>query len=178
MKAPTEIQASLASQRGVSLVVALVMLLVLTLIGVSSMNTAIVELKMAGSAQQQGVALNRADEMLRVGEEDVLAIVTDPAAFDFATVGDGYYVTADNIDVHEIDWSTAGLKSIQGDNANDVYVTEYMGAKAIPGESVVTGKGGNIIGGAVHSFIITSRSEAGKSALRMVQSIYVTTAPP
>jgi len=178
MKAPTEIQANLASQRGVSLVVALVMLLVLTLIGVSSMNTAIVELKMAGSAQQQGAALNRADEMLRVGEDDVLAIVTDTAAFDFATPGDGYYVTADNINVHDLDWATDGLKSIPGAVATDVYVTEYMGAKPIPGESVKVGTDGRIIGGAVHSFIITSRSETGKSALRLVQSIYVTTAPP
>ena len=178
MKAPIEIQTNLASQRGVSLVVALVMLLVLTLIGVSSMNTAIVELKMAGSMQQQGIALNRADEMLRVGEEDVLAIVTDAAAFDFAVAGDGYYVTADDIDVHQIDWATEGLNSIPGAVTTDVYVTEYMGAKPIPGESVKVGTDGRIVGGAVHTFRITSRSEAGKSALRLVQSIYVTTAPP
>lgn len=176
MKTPIQIQAGLTSQRGVSLVIALVMLLVLTLIGVSSMNTAIVELKMAGSMQQQGFALNRADEALRVGEEDVLAIVTDPIAFDFSLAGDGYYITADDIDVHDIDW--AGLTSIQGANTTDVYVTEYMGAKPIPGESVKVGTDGRIIGGAVHSFRITSRSEAGKSALRLAQSIYVTTAPP
>lgn len=181
MNAHIEMQAGLPSQRGVSLVVALVMLLVLTLIGVSSMNTAIVELKMAGSTQQQGIALNRADEMLRVGEEDVLAIVTDPTAFDFTTAGDGYYVVEDVINVHNNDWATAGLNTIQGDNANDVYVVQYMGAKAIPGESERQGGGtgkGEVVGGEVHSFVITSRSEAGKSALRLVQSIYVTTASP
>ena len=178
MNTSIQIQAGLTSQRGVSLVVALVMLLVLTLIGVSSMNTAIVELKMAGSMQQQGVALNRADEALHLAEVDVLAIVTDPTAFDFTVAGDGYYVTADNIDVHEIDWATQGLSSIQGANADDAYVTEYMGAKPIPGESVRIGTDGRIIGGAVHSFRLTSRSEAGKSALRLVQSLYVTTAPP
>jgi type IV pilus assembly protein PilX len=181
MNALIEIQAGPGSQRGVSLVVALVMLLVLTLIGVSSMNTAIVELKMSGSMQQQGIALNRADEMLTVGEEDVLAIVTDPAAFDFETAGDGYYVTdgtADDINVYEIDWDAEGLNSIQGANENDVYIAEYMGAKAIPGESIKVGTDGRIIGGAVHTFRITSRSEAAKSALRLVQSIYVTTSPP
>ena len=178
MNTPIQIQAGLTSQRGVSLVVALVMLLVLTLIGVSSMNTAIVELKMAGSMQQQGVALNRADEALRVAEEDVLAIVTDPAAFDFTVADDGYYVTADNINVHDIDWATEGLTSLPGANANDAYVAEYMGAKPIPGESVKVGTDGRIIGGAVHSFRLTSRSATGKGALRLVQSLYVTTAPP
>src|SRR5210317_1428172 len=87
-----------ARQRGVSLLVAMVMLIVLTLVGVSSMNTAIVELKMASSMQQQNLALNRANEMLRFGEDDVEAIVQNPAAFNFAAGGDGYYVTADNID--------------------------------------------------------------------------------
>ena len=82
MKSPnTHFNSGPTKQRGVSLVVALVMLVILTLIGVSSMNTAIVELKMAGSAQQQSRALNRADELLRVGEEEVLEIVEDPNAF-------------------------------------------------------------------------------------------------
>ena len=165
-------------QRGVSLIVALVMLIVLTLIGVSSMNTAIVELKMAGSSQQQGIALNRANELLRVGEDRVVAIVTDLNAFDFAASDDGYYTKADNIDVHNIHWAEQGLDSVQGASADEVYIAEYLGPEEIPGESIKEGTDGRIIGGAVHTFRITSRSEAGKSALRLVQSIYVTTSPP
>ena len=166
------------SQRGVSLIVALVMLIVLTLIGVSSMNTAIVELKMAGSAQQQSIALNRANETLRVGEEDIEAIVTNAAAFDFAASGDAYYVNADNIDVYDIDWDGQGLKTIEGANPTDAYITEYLGYKTIPGESIKVGTDGRIVGGAVHTFRITARSSTGKGALRLVQSIYVTTSPP
>ena len=167
-----------STQRGVSLVIALVMLIVLTLIGVSSMNTAIVELKMSSSSQQQSIALNRADELLRVGEDRVQAIVTDPAAFDFSASGDGYYTSTDNIDVHDIDWAAQSLSSIAGSNSGDVYVAEYLGPKTIPGESEKVGTDGRIIGGAVHTFRITSRSATGKGALRLVQSIYVTTAPP
>jgi len=166
------------SQRGISLLVAMLMLIVLTLIGVSSMNTAIVELKMAGSSQQQGLALNRANEMLRVGEDDIIAIVNNPAPFNFAAGGDGYYITADNIDLQNIDWDGQGLNYIKGAVPTDTYVTEYLGVKPIPGESVKVGADGRIIGGAVHTFRITSRSTTGKSALRLVQSIYVTLTPP
>jgi type IV pilus assembly protein PilX len=165
-------------QRGVSLIVALVMLIVLTLIGVSSMNTAIVELKMAGSAQQQGIAQNRANELLRVGEDRVVAIVTDPLAFDFSAGGDGYYAKADNIDVHDIQWADNGLSSVPGAGTGETYIAEYLGDEEIPGESRKEGTDGRIIGGAVHTFRITSRAAAGKSALRLVQSIYVTTSPP
>ena len=166
-------------QKGVSILVALVMLLVLTLIGVSSMNSSIVELKMATSMQQQGIALNRAEEMLRVGEANIDTIITNPAAYDFAATGDGYYVSADNIDVHDIDWPTQGLVSIKPDaNVEDTYVIEYQGAKPIPGESVKIATDGRIIGGAVHTFRITTRSVAGKGAVRLVQSIYVSEDAP
>ncbi len=165
-------------QEGVSILVALVMLLVLTLIGVSSMKTSIVELQMAGSMQQQGIALNRAEELLRVGELAVDAIIADPAAFDFAAGGDGYYVNADAIDVHQIDWAAQGLTSIPGANTNDIYVIEYLGAKPIPGESVKVAADGRIVGGAVHTFRTTTRSAAGKNAVRLVQSIYVSNDPP
>ncbi len=90
-------------QSGVSLIVAMVMLIVLTLVGVSSMNTAVVELKMAGSAQQQSIALNRADELLNIGEQDVLSIVTDADTFNFNTADDGYYTTTDSINVYNLD---------------------------------------------------------------------------
>jgi len=167
------------SQRGVSILVALVMLLVLTLIGVSSMNSSIVELKMASSMQQQGIALNRAEEMLRVGESDIDNIITDPAAHDFAAADNGYYVRADNINVRDIDWPTQGLVSIKPDaNVDDTYVVEYLGYKPIPGESVKIATDGRIIGGAVHTFRVTTRSVAGKGAVRLVQSIYVSDDAP
>ncbi len=166
-------------QKGVSILVALVMLLVLTLIGVSSMNSSIVELKMATSMQQQGIALNRAEEMLRVGETNIDTIITNPAAYDFAAAGDAYYITADAIDVYQIDWPTQGLVSIKPDaNVDDTYVIEYLGTKPIPGESVKIAPDGRIIGGAVHTFRITTRSVAGKGAIRLVQSMYVSEQAP
>ena len=179
MKSPnTHFNSGPVKQRGVSLIVAMIMLLVLTLIGVGSMNTAIVELKMASSAQQQSRALNRADELLRVGEEKVLEMVDDPAAFNYNTPDDGYYLKADNIDVYDIDWAGQNLTSIEGDTPEDRYVVEYMGPETIPGGSQKIATDGRIIGGAVHSNRITSRSATGKNALRLVQSIYVTASPP
>jgi type IV pilus assembly protein PilX len=167
------------NQKGVSILVALVMLLILTLIGVSSMNSSIVELKMSTSMQQQGIALNRAEEMLRTGETNIDGILDEPAAFDFAAAGDGYYLTADAIDVYQIDWPTQGLVSIQPDTSvDDTYVIEYLGAKPIPGESVKIATDGRIIGGAVHTFRITTRSVAGKGAVRLVQSMYVSELAP
>jgi Tfp pilus assembly protein PilX len=142
------------------------------------MNTAIIELKMAGSMQQQGIAMNRAEELLRVGEQNIDAIIANPGAFDFATTGDAYYLNADAIDVHQVDWPAQGLTTTPGANTNDSYVTEYLGAKPIPGESIKVSTNGRITGGVVHSFRITARSMAAKNALRLVQSIYVSEGAP
>jgi len=167
-----------AAQRGVSLLVALIMLIVLTLIGVSSMNTAVVELKMAGSMQQQGLALNRADEALRVGEDDVEKIVANPGIFDWAAAGDGYYVIDDNIDVYDINWGAQGLKSIPGASPDDTYVIEYIGEKDIPEESQSEGGDTAAAGSKVYTYRITARSATGKGAVRLVQSVYVTQNAP
>lgn len=164
------------NQKGVSILVALVMLLILTLIGVSSMNSSIVEIKMSTSMQQQGIALNHAEELLRVGESNIDGILANPAAYNFASAGDGYYIATDAIDVYQIDWS--GMDTIAGTDAGDTYVIEYLGAKAIPGESVKIAPDGRIIGGAVHTFRITTRSVAGKGAVRLVQSMYVSELAP
>jgi len=174
----TNLKTGPAAQQGVSLIVAMIMLIVLTLIGVSSMNTAVVELKMAGSMQQQGIALNRADEMLRVGEDNVQTIADTAGSFDFGTKGDGYYVVSDDIDVFDIDWAAQGLTAIPGANANDTYVVEYIGEKKVTGESGSEGGGLGVAGSKVYTYRITSRSATGKNAVRLVQSIYVTANPP
>jgi Tfp pilus assembly protein PilX len=165
-------------QKGVSILVALIMLLVLTLIGVSSMKTAIVELRMAGSMQQQGIALNRAEELLQVSEADIDAIVADPDAYDFSLPGDGYYVNADAVDVHQIDWVAQGLTATPGTHTNDFYVTEYLGRRAVPGGTEKEGEDGGITGGFVYTFRLTTRSATGKNAVRLVQSIYVADKAP
>ena len=175
---PTAIKTNLRKQRGVSLLVVMVMLLVLTLIGVSSMNTAVVELKMAGSMQQQGVALNRAEELLSTAEDDLETIVDDTSKFDFNADGDAYYGPTEEIDVHNIDWEDQGFVTQAGPNTGDQYVTQYLGQKAIPGESVKISTDGRIIGGYVFTFRNSTRSEAGKNAVRIVQSIYVTDIEP
>lgn len=171
-------KSNLRTQGGVSLLVVMVMLLVLTLIGVSSMNTAVVELKMAGSMQQQGVALNRAEELLSTAEDDLEDIVDDTSKFDFNADGDAYYGPDEEIDIHDIDWEDQGFTTQAGPHTGDEFVTQYLGQKAIPGESVKISTDGRIIGGYVFTFRNTTRSEAGKSAVRIVQSIYVTDIEP
>ncbi|BCX70577.1 MULTISPECIES: pilus assembly PilX family protein [Pseudomonas] len=59
------------SQRGMALLVSLVFLLLLTLIGLSSMQNAILQEKMAGSVSMRNQSFQSAEAALRVGESAV-----------------------------------------------------------------------------------------------------------
>lgn len=68
-----------ASQRGAVLVVALVFLLLLTLIGISSMQNATLQEKMAGSVATRNTTLQLAESALRVGEFAIFKGTSNPA---------------------------------------------------------------------------------------------------
>lgn len=57
------------SERGAALVVALVFLLVMTVLGVSSMSTTTLQERMAGNLRDQNLAFQAAEAGLRAGEE-------------------------------------------------------------------------------------------------------------
>lgn len=59
------------TQRGIALLVSLVFLLLLTLIGLSSMQSATLQEKMAGSVALRNQSFQRAEAALRVGESTV-----------------------------------------------------------------------------------------------------------
>jgi type IV pilus assembly protein PilX len=77
---------NIGKQQGAVLVMALVMLTVLTLIGVSSMSSSTLELKVAGNTQQHDIAFHAAQSVIDIAaSEDPLntnnyqVFVSDPA---------------------------------------------------------------------------------------------------
>lgn len=165
------------------MVLCLIILFSMTLIGASSMDSTVLELKMSNVQQQQVVALNRAEATLRAAEDRIDALVSDGTVFDFENSGDGFYPRLAGPDVRKRDWSSVSAEDgpIVSDNSlddDDSYVVTYEGAKTIPGETIKESVNGTIIGGAAHSYRNTTRSAAGRSAVRIVQSIYVTMNSP
>ena len=170
-------------QAGAIMVLCLVVLFSMTLIGVSSMDSAVLELKMSNTMQQQVVALNRAEATLQSAEAAIEAIVNDATVYDFESQQDGFYPRDSGVAVEQSDWSgvVAEVGPENTDNNiddDDMYVVEYLGDKPIPGETVVVDTNGRIAGGVVHTFRNTTRSASGRSVVRIVQSVYVTLNSP
>lgn len=109
-------------QRGFVLVLALVMLAVLTLIGVSSMNSATIELKTTANSRQHQVAYNAAQSLLEYTASDGGVGVID------------YQTKTPN--------SIASYTGIAGASAVSATVT-YLGCSVAIGSSLEDGKSFN-----------------------------------
>ncbi len=80
-------------QRGAVLVVGLILLMVLTVLGVSSMNTATLELVMAGNAQYHQQAFQAAESGIDISIAQRNFNTVAPAVVPVTNFGGGYYNT-------------------------------------------------------------------------------------
>jgi len=76
-----------SKQRGIALLVAMVLLLIMSLLGVASMRGTILEERMAGNWRDQNIALQAAEAALREGESFFETSFSPPALSDFPCSG-------------------------------------------------------------------------------------------
>lgn len=160
--------ASARSSRGMALVISLILLMVMTVIGVTAVNSSIMQGLMSTSYRQQTVTLAGAENLLLAGELDVEQLVATGVA------GRAWYVNLD-------DDPTAQFPAALVDQAwpDSNFVIEYMGPFLVPGESVA--EGGGLEDSVMHIFRVSAREERPadeRGGLRIVQSLYVTLAAP
>lgn len=173
-----KLKLQIGRQHGAALIMSLVILVILTLLGIASMNTANLQILMTGNAQYQTVALSRAEQVIREAEDVVDAIVAGGAP---PAKTDGYHnITAGNDP--EVDLTGYAWPDNQtGDStlvANSKYIIEYSGGKSLPPTTFKFINGKPIAGDNVYVFRITARTLATRGAVRLVQSIYVTIDSP
>ncbi|MEM7097111.1 MAG: pilus assembly protein [Pseudomonadota bacterium] len=120
------------SQTGVALFISLVLLLILTIIGVSSVQTTTLELRMSRNEHDRLLAFQSAESALRDAEA-ALELVPSTAFFDGTN---GLYQIAD-MGNDEVWWaaatwtggnSTTAPNNIDGVAAPARYIVEHMGA--------------------------------------------------
>lgn len=154
------------AERGAALIVALVLLLVMTVLGVTALNSSILQGYMSSSYQQQTRTLATAENILRQGELEVESLV-------FTGVGatpPPYF-----LNLVENPTTPFAAGSFATTWPGEQYFIEYLGQRIVPGESVAVG--GGLADSLVHVFRVSARELSPsdeRSSLRIVQSLYVT----
>ena len=156
-------------QRGLALIMSLVILLILTLLGVTSMNTSNLQTLMTSNSQYQTTALNAAEDVTRTAEAAVEAYVAG------GTQPSGYSVmTGSGKDFSNYAWPDAEVATV----GSSKYVIEYTGITPLNSASLAWRQSQGISGSNVSVFRITTRTTASRGAVRYLQSIYVTIDAP
>ncbi|HED34905.1 MAG TPA: hypothetical protein ENJ08_11970 [Gammaproteobacteria bacterium] len=164
-------------QQGAVLVVGLIMLLVMTIIGLSAMRSTILEEKMAGNFRDSNIAFQAAEAALRDGENDVMCqgctrspVISGLTNFDSSCTGGlcgGWSPTV---------WTDATKMG------NAVVYGTYTAATAISGVAappkyLVEGKKCNAAGWATwkNCYQITATGYGGSTTTtRILQEVYIT----
>ena len=173
---------SQTKQAGATLIVSLLILLVMTLLGVTAMQTNILEEKMSGNSKDVSLSLQAAEAALREAEAYVETIVSPSAAFDGNTTG--LYPNGTNVDVYaDATWdpTTATCDSciIYGSDITNVttrprYIIELTGEIGSATTDInVSGYGESSGAGTINSFRVTARGTGGSdSTVTLLQAYY------
>jgi type IV pilus assembly protein PilX len=159
-------------QQGVVLVVSLIMLLIMTLLAVGSMNTTVLEEKMAGNYKDRNMAFQAAEAGLRAGESYLRTTVLP--AFDGTTAG-LYQPTQTGLPRWEqVVWTSIGgdVRQYQGSLSDVATPPVYIIEELLP----VNDTGGSLEAGVAAEsryYRITSQAVGGTdTAFVILQTTY------
>lgn len=158
-------------QRGVVLVSALLILLVVMILAATAFQTSYVQTLVANNFRFQKISFNNAESTLRKAENVIDKMVSTGEYFNYDGSDNRYYNVDQPVDITAVNWD----EIISDDNSANKFIIQYQGRQEIPGaDEAAEGAPGAIIGSYVYVFVVTARSLTPKGAERVVQSVYVT----
>jgi len=157
-------------QQGSALLVSLIILVVMTLLGLSGMRTSVMEEKMAGNMRDSELAFQAAEAALRDAEKHIQDNVISTAAFD-ADGTDGLYNNDDSRIWESVDWTDASSLEYTGFDSSTTgvnvstaprYVIQHLASVGSASDKLNLGNAGQGTGaGTVEAFTVTARGTGG-----------------
>lgn len=168
-----------ARQHGAVMVVSLMMLVVMTLIGVTAMRSTILEEKMSGNTRDSMLALQAAETTL-LDAEDYLANTINALAVAFDGTQVGLYQEGTNPDLtNDATWvnSIAYRGAYPGVSSQPRFIIEYAGQVGVAEDDITISDYGELSTlGTPFAFRVTARGTGGTdNAVVILQSNYVRT---
>lgn len=168
-----------ARQRGVALVIALLVLLLVTVIGVSGLQTTQLQESMATNLRDHDIAFQAAEAALLGGETSAEAVEpADLAAFD-ANANGLYVPAAANATPRwkaadwETDESIPDVDAALGASAPPKFIVEHLGQVIAEEDALNLSNIGESVGAPTEIFRVTARGRGGSANARVfLQTTY------
>lgn len=159
-------------QKGIALVIALILLVIMTLIGLSAMRTVSLEERMTGQTFDRSISFQAAEAALKEGEA-LLVGATPPTPTSGCSLGvcapPAVSSTERWLDASFTDWQNATTLNNGGISITPQYIVEYLGNTfpCNPGSPTSTND--------CKRYRVTARSNAGADrAAVILQTMYAT----
>lgn len=166
------------TQRGSTLVVSMIMLVVLMLLGVMSMTTSDTAYKLAGNLQFENNALNNSEAALSDAENSLKNGAIDINHADFSAASSvtaaasGFYPEGANIDPLNMAWDNTDSFSPSGDDTQH-RIVQLMSTDTVQiGENYVAGIPQSTACNKVNTYVITARGSSARGSTKLVRSYY------
>ena len=161
-----------SKQKGMALIVSLIMLLLMSLIVVNGARSAALELLLGNNAQHTAQALMRAEDSAVAAESLIeLNYFSGPTVEFSANAGNGMYIVGE-INVNTVDWTAyATGRTGYGDDSRE-YIVEYLGPAMTSGGSLSVGAG--VASNIRYLYRVSGRGASSRGGARVVQTIYAT----
>jgi type IV pilus assembly protein PilX len=171
-----------ARQGGATLVIALLILVLIMMIGITAVSTSNTQYKLAGNLQFEDGAMNNAEAAVSAAEN---WLVTGTAAVPpVPHYLDASFTTGSTVGLLPISpsvsnafllsmiWSDSNSQSVGGNSAQR-YIIQLMSTNnLLTGSSAAVGRQGAAVCNKVNNYLITGRGSSHRGATKFVQSFY------
>lgn len=165
---------SAARQKGATLVIALLVLVLIMMIGITAVSTSNTQYKLAGNLQFEDAAMNNAETAVATAEK-WLATGTNynnPGFFTYdATNSPQLLPTASANNPLSLAWSDSNSLSV-GSVAQRYQIQLMSTNNLLTGSSAVVGRQAMSVCNKVNTYLITGRGTSSRGAAKLVQSYY------
>lgn len=163
---------SIRKQRGMAMIISLIMLFILTIIIVHGARSSNLELLMGNNSQMSAQALMLAEDSTVTGESGIELNFPGAPVVDFsADSTDGVYLDTEIV-VNTLDWDAFVTETTGAGATFREYIIEYIGPAPATGGSLALGAGA--ASDTRYIYRVSGRGEAAKGGARVVQTVYAT----
>ena len=171
-----------ARQAGATLVIALLILVLIMMIGITAVSTSNTQYKLAGNLQFEDGAMNNAEAAVSAAENWLITSTATvppvPHYLDagFATTNVTGLLkatqTVSNATLLSMVWTDSNSQIVAGNSAQR-YIIQLMSTNnLLTGSSAAVGRQGAAVCNKVNNYLITGRGTSHRGATKFVQSFY------
>lgn len=165
-----------ARQQGATLVIAMLILVLIMMIGVTAVSTSNTQYKLAGNLQFENAAMNNAEAAVVAGENWLL---TNAGHAGFSTYNAQAtaqlypVVSSAAVITNPLTATWSDSNSLAANGGSQRYVIQMMSTNnLLQGSSAAVGRQGMSVCNKVNTFLITGRGSSVRGAVKFVQSYF------